>query len=597
MKWPPFTYRPFKAVMLPLLCLASLSMSAQEYRGSWEPTDYFGIPGRDKHNAFFDEFQNNANSWDMGQSMLQEEIRDGDFFIATLSDRAYTKRRAIPMNQTGNYEVEVRMRYVRGNQNSPVGLTFGRDVRGNEYNFLFTPKGNFRIVEVRNMRAYDLQGWQPSGSLTRYSYNSLMVRKVAERWYFFINEELVAQMPSRELFGTDFGFTVGGTMAIEVDYLRVSEIRTVDNTGPEISLLSPTITHGPVQVQDRSQIIKGRVHDVSGVSELRINGYPIRLASDGTFIASLQMDGDYTSVEIVAMDRFRNLTSTQFAYQMVVSKPQVDAQYTYNAAPPEPATQQRPSLPPGYEQQWNNNSNQNARGLNEYGGKNYIVLIGVNEYDYWNPLHNAVRDCNDLSYVLTSKYTFEESNVITLFNSQATRENILELFEQLQDKVGENDNLLIYYAGHGYYDSQAGLGYWVPSDARLNKVPDFIRNSAIHDYLRTINAHHTLLIADACYAGSLFSSSRGIINESNKSRWAFTSGDIEKVWDGQPGENSPFARYLIRYLNNNDAQSIRANDMINAVSMVVQRNTSQNPRGSELRNVGDEGGVFIFHKK
>lgn len=230
-------------------------------------------------------------------------------------------------------------------------------------------------------------------------------------------------------------------------------------------------------------------------------------------------------------------------------------------------------------------------------GKNYIVLIGVNEYDYWNPLHNAVRDCNDLSYVLTSKYQFEEADVITLFNNQATRENILELFERLQDKVEENDNLLIYYAGHGYYDSQAGLGYWVPADARLNKVPDFIRNSAIHDYLRTIPSHHTLLIADACYAGSLFSSSRGIINESNKSRWAFTSGDIEKVWDGQPGENSPFARYLIRYLNNNNAQSIRANDMINAVSMIVQRNTSQNPRGDALMNVGDEGGVFILYKK
>lgn len=588
-----------KVVMVPLFCLASVMLSAQEYRGNWEPAEYFGIPGRDKHNAFFDEFLNNSNSWDMGQSMLQEEIRDGDFFISTLSDKAYTKRRSIPMNQTGNYEVEVRMRYVRGDQSSPSGLTFGRDVRGNEFNVLFTPDGTFRIVEVRNMRAYDLKGWQASGSLAKYSYNSLMVRKVAERWYFFINEELVAQMPSRDLFGTDFGFTVGGSMAIEVDYLRVSEIRTVDNTGPQIQLLSPSITHGPVLVNRNSQIIEGRVHDVSGVSELRINGYPIRLADDGAFMASLQMDGAYTSVEIVAMDRFRNLTSLQFAYQLQVAPQQGPAQLATHAASHQQSgiTTSRPPLPPGYTYSRNPNTRHPLRGRNELGGKNYIVLIGVNEYDYWNPLHNAVRDCNDLSYVLTSKYQFEEADVITLFNNQATRENILELFERLQDKVEENDNLLIYYAGHGYYDSQAGLGYWVPADARLNKVPDFIRNSAIHDYLRTIPSHHTLLIADACYAGSLFSSSRGIINESNKSRWAFTSGDIEKVWDGQPGENSPFARYLIRYLNNNNAQSIRANDMINAVSMIVQRNTSQNPRGDALMNVGDEGGVFILYKK
>ncbi len=570
--------------MLPLLLLASVSLIAQDYRGNWEPTDYFGIPGRDKQNAFFDEFENNSLSWDIGQPMLQEQIRDGDFFIATLDDLSYTKRRSVPMNHTGNYEVEIRMRYVRGNQHGPIGLTFGRDIRGNEYDFLFTPEGNFRIVEVRNTRNYDLQGWQPSGSLTRYSYNSLMVRKVAERWYFFINEELVAQMPARDLFGNDFGFTIGGNMAVEVDYLRISEIKSVDNTGPQISLFSPAITHGPVQVTERSQMIKGRVYDVSGVSELKINDYPIRLAPDGTFMASLQMREDYTSVEIVALDRFRNVSRKTFSLKLV----RKDPHHAYASAPQ--PQEPRPSV--NYP-----TSQHRDQSINEFGGKNYIVLIGINEYNFWNPLHNAVRDCNDLSYVLTTRFQFEQQNVITLFNKQATRENILELFEQLQDDIGENDNLLIYFAGHGFYDSDAGLGYWVPSDARLNKVPDFIRNSTIHDYLRTINSHHSLLIADACYAGSLFARTRSIVNETNRSRWAFTSGDIEKVWDGQPGENSPFARYLIRFLNSTEQDAIRANDLIHAVSVVVQRNTVQNPRGDALSNVGDEGGVFIFRRR
>lgn len=593
MKWSSFFSRPIQVFLLPLLCLASLSLSAQDYRGNWEPLDYWGIPGRDKHEAFFDEFENNANSWDMGQSMLKEEISNGEFFIATLTDRAYTKRRAIPMNQTGNYEVEIRMRYVKGMEQSPMGLTFGRDVRGNEYNFLFTPLGNYKIIEVRNMRAYDLQGWQQSGSLAKYSYNSLLVRKVSGRWYFFINEELVAQMPARDLFGTDFGFTVGGNMAIEVDQLRVSEIRTVDNSGPEITLTAPVVTHGPVQVRERAQMIKGRVHDVSGISKLTINGYPIRLASDGTFIASLQMRESFTTVDIVAFDRFQNETSRSFSLELIEETAAPQYSYVEEPAAPAPEPSATPSLPPGY----SNNNWAAPRGVNEFGGKNYLVLIGVNDYSYWNPLHNAVRDCNDLAYVLTSEYQFEQENVITLYNHQATRENILELFEQLQERVGENDNLVIYYAGHGFYDNGAGLGYWVPVDARLNKVPDFIRNSTVHDYLRTVDSHHTLLIADACYAGSLFSRSRGVINQSNRSRWAFTSGDIEKVWDGQPGENSPFARYLIRYLKNSEASTINTEHMIEAVSMVVQRNTSQNPRGDALGNVGDEGGVFLFRRK
>lgn len=572
----------YQVFCLMLMSVAVTTASAQEFRGSWDPTDYYGIPGRDKQNAFFDEFEDNRNAWDLGQSTLQEKLGDGDFFLATLANVAYTKRRSVSMNHTGNYEIELRMRYVRGELTSPMGLTFGRDMRGNEFNFLITPEGNFRVIEVRNLRTFDLQGWQPSGGLTRYSYNSLLVRKVAERWYFFINEELVGQMPARPLFGNDFGFTIGGNMAIEVDYLRVSEIRTVDNTGPEITLVSPVVLHGPVEVKERSHMIQGRVYDVSGVSELKINGTPIHPASDGTFYANLHMRENNTLVEIVALDRFRNMSSYQFS--MVLKEEPI----AYNPPPVVAA----PTNTPTYSYTPRPNSL-----VNEYGGKNYIVMIGINQYDYWNTLHNAVRDCNDLSHALTSIYRFDPENVMTLYNEQATRENILELFEQLQEKIGPNDNLLIYYAGHGFYDAGAGLGYWVPADARLNKVPDFIGNSTVHDYLATINAHHTLLIADACYAGSLFSRSRGIINETNRSRWAFTSGDIEKVWDGQPGENSPFARHLVRFLQSNALPQVRANDMIEAVSMIVQRNTSQNPRGDALMNVGDEGGVFVFYRR
>ncbi|MEM7660396.1 MAG: caspase family protein [Bacteroidota bacterium] len=241
------------------------------------------------------------------------------------------------------------------------------------------------------------------------------------------------------------------------------------------------------------------------------------------------------------------------------------------------------------------------RSINQFAtrtGKNYILLIGVNQYENWTPLHNAVKDCEDIAETLTTYYNFEAQNVIRLFNEEATRENILETFESLQESLKAEDNLLIYYAGHGYYDQPSALGYWVPVNARLNKIPDFIRNSTIHDYLRTINTKHTLLIADACYAGSLFATYRGeSFSENAKSRWAFTSGNIEKVWDGQPGQNSPFARYLIRYLRNNTREVLPANEIIESVGAVVERNTAQSPKGSSLSGVGDEGGVMVLRRR
>ncbi|MEM7660371.1 MAG: hypothetical protein AAF399_29970 [Bacteroidota bacterium] len=128
-------------------------------------------------------------------------------------------------------------------------------------------------------------------------------------------------------------------------------------------------------------------------------------------------------------------------------------------------------------------------------------------------------------------------------------------------------------------------------------MPDFIPNSTIHDYLRVIHTKHTLLFADACYAGSLFSAHRGELELNRPSRWAFTSGDIEKVWDGAPGTNSPFAASLIKYLQYNLKPELPANLLIKGVTDLMAREVEQRPRGNPLRRAGDEGGVFVFRRK
>lgn len=571
-----FCYQVFCFVISLLTICGNVSYA----QTNWEPENFYGIPEKDKQVAFWDLFEDNRYKWDLGSLYLSERIEDGDYYCASITSHTYTKRRLVPMNQSGNYEIEVVMRYVKGSDESMTGLTFGRDVRGSEYNFFFSPRGNFRVTKYDRGRTTDLKSWTPCKVLNKYSYNSLMVRKVADQWYFFVNHQLVEQMAARPFFGNEFGFTIGGHMAVEVDNLRISEIRNIDNMGPQITLLQPGISaDGKGRFTERHQIIKGKVYDVSGPVSLMINGQPITVSSQGIFTASLHLPDGTTDISIEAKDVFENVSTKDFSMEFMPDQP-----LAYSYSPQTQTSSGRNVSAPAYGAQKK--------------GKNYILLIGVNSYQNWTPLHNAVKDCKDIAGTLTSYYQFEDDNVITLFNEEASRENILETFESLQEMLTEHDNLLIYYAGHGYYDETSELGYWVPVNARLNKIPDFIRNSTIHDYLRTINTKHTFLIADACYAGSLFASYRGnSLNENAKSRWAFTSGDIEKVWDGQPGHNSPFARYLIRYLRSNTERTLQAQDLIEAVSVAVERNTAQTPQGSSLRRAGDEGGVFVFHRK
>ncbi len=555
-------------------------------QNNWRPEYYSGIPDKDRHTVIFDEFEDNRNKWNLESKYIDMRIDNGDYFYCNnRRDNPYPKRKSFVFNRTGDYEIEIRMRFVRGVSTSPMGLIFGGDSKGNIFNFYFTPQGEYKISQYFNYRSRDLKSWMHNKSIQQYSMNTLTVRKVGTEWYYFINRDLVYRTTAVPLFGSDFGFLVSGKTAAEIDYFKIQELQPMDKMGPVITLTSPRINDSHLTTYSSMLEIRGLVSDASGIKELRVNGRTMSLVRGESFYCRLDVDNyrDFTPVNIVASD-IRNNTTEKIIY--VKYKP-----VNYNESPPlasSPIYKKSPSI--------NKAVNDGKPWMNSLG-KNYLLLIGVNQYEHWGSLNNAVKDCQDISEVLTKEYQFDPEHVITLYNHKATRENILETLESLQDVIGVNDNLLIYYAGHGYYDEGSKLGYWVPVNARQEKIPDYIRNSTIHDYLKTIRSKHILLIADACYAGSLFVTRGGRLDENEKSRWAFTSGAIEKVWDGEPGQNSPFASYLINELKSNRDVKLYADDLMQKVKIKVERNTRQTPIGNPLSLVGDEGGIFVFYRK
>ena len=117
----------------------------------------------------------------------------------------------------------------------------------------------------------------------------------------------------------------------------------------------------------------------------------------------------------------------------------------------------------------------------------------------------------------TNRYTFDSLDVTILLNEQATRSNIYTALRNYIEKVTARDNLLIYFSGHGYFDKLMSEGYWVPVDAQGKDVSGFLPNSQILKVIENINSQHTLLVADACFSGSLFASStRGYTDQVEK---------------------------------------------------------------------------------
>ena len=335
-----------------------------------------------------------------------------------------------------------------------------------------------------------------------------------------------------------------------------------DKAPPQIFVANPAnLQNNRVTIYKDIIDLRGSVVDESGVRQLKVNGVQTPLKENGNFLINLPLAMGDNPVNIEVTDVNDNIALKKF----VISRKNMTGQ-EYNPA----------------------------------NAKNYLMIIGINNYHYWPKLNNAVKDASDVASTLLSKYNFEFDNIVVLKDEQATRSNIYNSMRGLIEKVGPQDNLLIYYSGHGYFDQLLNEGYWVPVESHVNSNGDYISNTEILKIINNINSQHTFLVADACFSGSLFAeTTRGYSEnvEKFKSRWGLVSGRLEVVSDGALGDNSPFAKNFISFLKENTKQKFAASELIQYVKIKVAEASNQTPLGNPLKNAGDEGGEFIFYKK
>lgn len=230
----------------------------------------------------------------------------------------------------------------------------------------------------------------------------------------------------------------------------------------------------------------------------------------------------------------------------------------------------------------------------------YGLIIAVNNYldPGLESLDRPVNDAQKLYDILISKYTFNPENV--KFVQNAERQDIINALDELSRKVTQKDNLLIFYAGHGVWNDNSNVGYWLPSDASKDSRDKWFPNSTLVDYLRLIRSKHTLLIADACFGGSIFKSRAAMLDRRETvqelynltSRKAMTSGTLTKVPD-----RSAFTKYLIEKLNDNNESVITSEKLFSSFQTAVENNSDTKPRYGVIVDVDDQGGEFIFIKK
>jgi uncharacterized caspase-like protein len=220
-------------------------------------------------------------------------------------------------------------------------------------------------------------------------------------------------------------------------------------------------------------------------------------------------------------------------------------------------------------------------------------------------LETAVKDATEVNKLLKDSYGFETELLLN-----ATRGDMLGTLSRLRSKMLPEDNLLVYYAGHGVFEEVSQEAYWLPVDAKENDVANWIISNDITSEMKRNPARHVLIVADSCYSGTLTRaadvnlSSRGgreyFLKKMFKqpSRTLMASGGNEPVVDTGSDGHSIFAYTFLRALKEIDEAVFTAEELFyKFVKQSVAGQAEQTPVYSILRNSGHDGGDFIFIKR
>ena len=239
-------------------------------------------------------------------------------------------------------------------------------------------------------------------------------------------------------------------------------------------------------------------------------------------------------------------------------------------------------------------------------GRYNALIISNENYKILSPLKTPHADADALAKLLRSDYGFK----VTMLRD-TNRAGTLDALDQLVEKLTPNDNLLIFYAGHGHLDSATGEGYWLPVTASPKRRSEWISNSDITDTLRATVAKHVLVISDSCFSGTLSRSAAAGLNVGSDkrdyykklatrvSRTALSSGGLEPVDDGGGSGHSVFAGALISALRSNNEPILEAESLYTQIKRPVALNSSaiQKPQYSDVRATGHDEGDFLFAKR
>lgn len=245
-------------------------------------------------------------------------------------------------------------------------------------------------------------------------------------------------------------------------------------------------------------------------------------------------------------------------------------------------------------------------------GVSHALIVGIDEYAHWPKLRFAERDATELRDILVSSYGYAPERVTFLKGSQATESEIVRAMNRALGELEADDNLLIFYAGHGQFNALSEHGYWIPHDGTIEDATTWVSFNDVRALVSSPNvkARSVALVTDSCYGGMLaadragpsdplsFPSNAGervymerlLESAPKRSRFVLASGGFEKVPD-----QSLFAKLIKNALRANTMPLLDLELLFyGSVANDLAETGEQSPILMPIAMGADWGGRFVF---
>jgi hypothetical protein len=241
----------------------------------------------------------------------------------------------------------------------------------------------------------------------------------------------------------------------------------------------------------------------------------------------------------------------------------------------------------------------------------YALLIGISDYEYWDPLVRPVKDVDDIATELRNLD----------FKVEVKKDLSKSEFEQVMSdfliKHGQEAGaqVFIYFAGHGYTEEDASggnIGYVIMRDTPDPTIDPagFHSKSVSTDYFKTyakqLKSRHVLFLFDSCFSGTVLNM-RGHLDPPEPIRYAISKPVREFLTAGSKDEKVPdesiFKNILGKILRGSIKQPIVDQYLTGEElaflmkSEVPQYNRRQHPQFGKILDPSLDEGDFVFFLK